>query len=1259
MFDITPDDINQLNDIDLRELVGRLCEAELQRLGLSPSAVTWGGNQTAADGGLDVRVSLPSGADIEGFVPRFSTGFQVKKPDMPRADIITEMRPAGVIRPVIQALADEAGAYIIVSSAGSTADSALRNRQGALREALGDVSNAIKLHTDFYDRTRLATWVRCHPGLIAWVKGRVGRTLVGWQPYGPWSGKVEGIEAEYLLDDKLRLCFGRQNDLSEQSMEHAIDQLRDELALPGKVVRLVGLSGVGKTRLVQALFDERVGRRPLPKSLAVYTNLSDDPDPQPTGMASNLIANRMRAILIVDNCPQELHRRLSELCIGQDSTVSVLTVEYDVRDDEPEGTQVVTLDTSSLELIEVLVQRRYPYLSQVNARTVAESSGGNARIAIALAETVKRSDSIAGLSSEELFERLFQQRHAPDNTLLRAAQAFSLVYSFQGEALVGEAAELPALAALAGQAVADTYRHVGELLRRDLVQQRGHWRALLPHAIANRLAARGLEDTPYDLINQFLVGDGTGRLARSLSRRLSFLHDHPKAVAIVESWLAPDGFLGDVTVFTDHSQAMFENIAPVSPKATLAALERAGNGAAMWYRHGSLMRSLAYEPTLFERSTRLLVLAATQSTDERKAKEISETFESLFLINFSGTHASIGQRLAVIEGLLNSGETKFKALGLAALEKVLETTFFGSIRRFDFGARSRDYGYEPECDAEVTQWYSCALNFIARLASTDEGLNTDLRGLLARSFSGLWSSAGIQDELVTLFHQFAAGGFWREGWLACRQLIHFDKQHLPSEDLTRLSELVNDLKPSNTLEQVRAVVLGDRASRFDLSDLDDDDHPLSVEERLEATIYELAATIIVDDTALAEILPELLQGGMRVWSFGRGLARASSDIRETWMKLVEVFEQVAQEHRNVGLFNGVLAELWGQNRSLAQELLDSVLDQPALVAFLPTLHSAVELDERGVDRLKHNLSTGGACISAYQSLAYGRTTEHLAGGLLGDLLVLLAKQPGGFDVALEILHMRFFSDHLAQRGYEPELLEAGRELMRCVVFLNESNESRDHHLADVVRACFATSEASSIVAEITARLKQAVATDETHVYCNDGLFKALYESQPLVVLDALFSDEGDERLGLSFFDRMHNNRGRQVDTFSSKKLIEWCDVDRERRYLLSASFVTFATRPDVNDPLIWSEHAKALLAHAPVPETVLAAFIKRFKPQSWTGSRAVLLEANAQLLDSLEWKTSPDLMSFVAEAKARLTEEILQEQQWETERDRTQDERFE
>jgi hypothetical protein len=109
MFDVEPDDIQKLNDTDLRELIGRLCEAELASLGLSPAAVTWGGSQTAKDGGLDVRVNLPSDIEITGFIPRIATGYQVKKPDMAWAAITSEMRPAGNIRPVISELTGLSG----------------------------------------------------------------------------------------------------------------------------------------------------------------------------------------------------------------------------------------------------------------------------------------------------------------------------------------------------------------------------------------------------------------------------------------------------------------------------------------------------------------------------------------------------------------------------------------------------------------------------------------------------------------------------------------------------------------------------------------------------------------------------------------------------------------------------------------------------------------------------------------------------------------------------------------------------------------------------------------------------------------------------------------------------------------------------------------------------------------------------------------------------------------------------------------------
>ena len=52
-------------------------------------------------------------------------------------------------------------------------------------------------------------------------------------------------------------------------------------------------------------------------------------------------------------------------------------------------------------------EKRFPKLSQVDAQTAAEFSGGNARIAIALAEAVKRRGvPLGSLSDAQLFERL-------------------------------------------------------------------------------------------------------------------------------------------------------------------------------------------------------------------------------------------------------------------------------------------------------------------------------------------------------------------------------------------------------------------------------------------------------------------------------------------------------------------------------------------------------------------------------------------------------------------------------------------------------------------------------------------------------------------------------------------------------------------------------------------------------------------------------------------------------------------------------------
>ncbi len=516
MLEVTDRDIADLNDTDLRALVALLAEATLRRHHLPSSAVTWGGDQNAPDGGLDVRVELEVGAAIGGFIPRSSTGFQVKKPDLAPADIRSEMRPGGVLRDSIRDLADKDGAYIIASSGSHLSDAALGRRRAAMRAAINDHPNGPNLIVEFFDRQRLATWVRDFPGLCPWVLARVGRPVRGWRSFGDWAFSGTGAAAEFIIDETARLYAGTPKSGKSGTalpILAGLQEMRASLARPGSSLRLIGLSGVGKTRLVQAMFEERLGTASLDPNLAIYTDLAHHPEPAPISVTTYLLQRRERSIVVVDNCPADLHHQLTQLCQSSGSTVSVVTVEYDIRDDAPEGTDVFRLEAASGDVVTKLVSARCRWLSQVDAQSIGVFSGGNARVGFALAQTVRVGESLSGLSNEDLFSRLFSQRHADDAGLMASAEACALVYSFEGETIGGDRDEISRIAAIAGCAPATLHRHIAELERRGLLQKRGCWRAVLPHAIANQLAERALENVRVVDVHRELVERAPQRLS--------------------------------------------------------------------------------------------------------------------------------------------------------------------------------------------------------------------------------------------------------------------------------------------------------------------------------------------------------------------------------------------------------------------------------------------------------------------------------------------------------------------------------------------------------------------------------------------------------------------------------------------------------------------------------------------------------------------------------------------------------------------------
>jgi hypothetical protein len=1266
MFDITGDHIAELNDEDLRSLIGMLCEAEIRRRGLAVSSVMWGGNQNAKDAGLDVRIALPSKTAIDGFILRPSTGFQVKKSDMPRNAIIDEMKPKGVIRPSIAALAQESGAYIMVSAAGSTTDSALKDRRDAMAEAMHGVLQADKLAVDFLDRGRVATWVRDHAGIIPWVRKKIGKAIPGWHPYGGWSHAPDSTNQDYLADDAARIKTGTQDEGDGLSAIDGINRIRDALRTPGRVVRLVGLSGVGKTRLLEALFDDKIGTNPLDPALAAYTNVADTPDPQPSGLAAELLAERRRMILVIDNCPPDLHQKLSEIVRVTGSTLSVITVEYDIREDQPEGTDVFSLEVSSDDLIEKLVARRFPRLSQIDCQRIAEFSGGNARIAIALAGTVQKDETVAGLKDVELFRRLFHQRHQPDESLLLIAQACALVYSFQGHDLDGDNAELPILGGLIGKTADEMYMGVAELRRRDLLQVRSVWRAVLPHGIANRLAAMALQNIPPQRIETAIIRGKSDRLLRSFSRRLGYLDDSEDARAIVTAWLAPSGLLFDVLNLSDLHNAIFHNIAPVMPEPVLSALERAIEQAdASTLERSkhfiSLIRSLAYDAKFFARAVGLLLRFYAIETDDNVDDDAGKVIASFCYIYLSGTHATIEQRRALIERLLRSPAIKLQALGVQSLEAMLKTDHFSSSYLFEFGARSRDHGYYPKSDADIAEWFGSALKLSEEIATSDAPVADEVKKVIATEFRGLWSNIPFCDEIDRIARAFAGNGFWRDGWVAARQTRAYDAKRLPPESLAKLRTLEEYLRPKDLVAKVRGIVLEAKGRGLDYDDMDDvDTYDFETsEKRTAAAIEQLGKDVAADTESFLEILPELLSGGGRLAPFGAALAQGTEEPRVIWDALVR--QSAANPNGSPAVMGGFLGALQKTNPVEVDAMLDEALIDPALAIWFPYLQASVAIDDKGIARIHRSLELGQSPIERYSHLAWGRASDPIPGPAFRDVVVAICDK-GGIDTSLHMVSMRLVSDQASKSPPLPETLEAGRRVLSMFELGNSKRQVQreDHELGSLAHVCLVGMEGKEVARRLIRMLKEASADYKLRAHDYDDLVKALFAIQPAAALDEMFTgDDASVKVAVRFVETLMRRRASPLDGVSPETLIAWCKIDSNVRYPIATAAGSLFKEDKDAAPLQWTPLAQLILQNAPDSKSILQLIVKRLNFNSWSGSWATKMEGRLKLLEQLDVGGDAELQKVKAEAVTRIRSQIEQSRLREAEEDRERSARFE
>ncbi|WP_176059552.1 hypothetical protein [Paraburkholderia sp. BCC1876] len=1255
-FEVSARDIADLSDINLRALVARLCMARLADAGLPTASVIWGGDQRAPDGGIDVRVQI-SDRDRQGKpFSRSSVGFQVKATKMGASEVRSEMCPGGLLRPAIRELIQERGAYIIASS-DSAADGEYKKRVAAMEAAAASDAGYEHAEFDFYDARRLADWANRHPGVVAWVRSQLGRPLQGWQPHGQWANTHGGKAQPFLPDDKHRLSDPHDRERSFTLIEGLTHVIR-ALGIGGSSVRLTGLSGVGKTRFAQALFEESAVPDPLSPGLAVYTDTSHSPDPSPLAVLEELLASRRRAILVVDNCGSQLHNQLTARCKVSDR-VSLLTIEYDIREDLPLETNVFQLEAASSDLIEKVIEQQFPDISQVNVRTITEFADGNSRVAIALASTMDSNDSLAGLTDRELFDRLFWLGKEIQHELKVAAEACALVYSFDGEDMEGELAQL---AALAGEPALALYRRVSELQKRGLAQRRGRWRAVLPHAIANTLAKQALEAIPYSLIKLKLVV-GQERLLRSFSRRLGYLHTSREAVGIVRAWFSTGELLGDLAGLSPLLVDVLANVAPVDPSAALESLKRAIKGPRSAEvlalsnisrsRLVRLIRSIAYEKEFFEDCLDVLVAFARVEPADNKTDPTRAVISSLFTVYLSGTHASTQQRAGWIRQAVESDDTQIQAIGFEALSSALKSDHFSSFYGFEFGARVRNYGADPRGKA-ISEWFETFIQLTAEFARGDGLLAESARDLLAQSFRSLWTFAGMADALEAAVGPLLGTG-WERGWLAIRQTIQFDGEHLSVDIRTRLSELEAHARPQTLVGRVKAVVLNGNSA--DVGFYDGESGANGYEDA-EHAARELGELVAADQVAFRTLLPFVVTNKQgRQWMFGAGLAAKAKSAEVYWGALVEAFELTPEDQRNVQVLRGFLSATSEKNRPLFERILDEAMGCVSLAKWVPVLQLSAPLDDRGCLRLLASMDNPAVSAWMFQYLSLGRTTQTIGEERLAQMLQRLSIKPDGLGVAIDILYMHIHDNPNPIAGY---LNNVALNLIAHAPFA-KNNHRLDHELAGVIEKFLLGTDAETVARQVLISIGAGLDNYTLSRYDLTKTLASLCKTQPGIALDLLVGEEPDVE-GADFRRRYSLAGGRRSSALagiSIEALLKWCREGAPERWVRVAPLVPAFERSDDKNGPGWSEHVFALLQNSPSPIHVAESIVDLIVPSSWSGSRAEVIRQRLPLLDKFAEVLGPEHADQVARWRNNLTQVIEREALRELNEHRAQNERFE
>jgi putative zinc finger/helix-turn-helix YgiT family protein len=1225
-FEVTGQHVAALTDRKLANLTRRLLSAEAQSGNLPMDGVHVAATIAAPDGGEDARIEWAGGPDRTSYIPSRLTQFQLKAMSISPAEAASDIRASDKsIKPMIRAALEAGGTYVMLCSRPYTKSQIIK-RENNIRDTLASGGLVIKpKQVQFRDADQIAAWANVHPSVAAWVLEQTQPGLIGpFREWTHWAGRHEHDSSPYVPDTRLAKFS---------------DKLRALVTTARGVARVVGLSGVGKSRLVlEALGpteDEEAARLRL-SDLVLYAVESEAGSTTVKSIVQNLVDVSIRAVVVVDRCAPETHLDLAAMVKRSSSRLSLVTIDHEIPPGDPLPDDTLLVEPAEKTVIDGILQHVAPNLPSEDHRRLLSFAAGYPQLARLIGQAWLADIPIASATNDDLIDRILIGRKALDPDLMKDAGMLLSAFGLLGVRPPLDA-DLTEAAKFSRRSVDDLRAAFDELEVRGVAQRRGRLISLQPRPVALALAERQWRRWDARRWDSLLVGDVPEHLRNRAVRQLAMLNTKPIAMEVARHLCRLDGPLASVEGLSREGNAeVVSALAEIDAEAAVSLLERVIEPltetdlktSLIDHTRRNLVRALekiCFVKETFERGARLMLQLAV-AENERWGNNSTGQFVGLFPTLLADTSAGPDLRLQVIDEGLKSTQPRQLNILVDALAKGTELhSFTRSIGPETHGSRPALEPWGPKIWKEAFDYIRECVERLTTLALRSDEVGARARQRLSPAIRGLVARGLIDFIEVQIAKVIAVHSYWPEALSALGDVLQFDHEALEPGVETRVRVLIERLKPNGIADRVRFLVT---EMPWDYPE----DEKLDFDERSKRQIQaveQLADEILRDSAdALKGFLPQLSRGHHRMaLVFGRAIAQFANDPLVWRQPIMAAYEATPPDDRHLAMIAGYFTGLAERDAEAVKRFKEDASRSETFAVVLLLLSASIGITENDIELGCRALKAGVIPARMMMQWASGGVLDKLPSTSVAPLFdQLFAMGEQGFSVAIELMGMYVHGNAQRLEHLRPQLRQASN--YPALRGERPGSQMDEHHFTQMMKWVLAKGPKDADARTIAMTLAKQLAADPDGD--GRGLIKPLLPQLITGFLEIVWPQFGQAIVS----DRMKAWRFEQAlgdsYSFSNVKqpailylpedtLLAWCHArpDVGPAFVAAIAPVLTTRDPHATDrkfhPLVMR-----LLDEFGDRDDVLRTLDRNLNTFSWAGSRANYYALYEEPLRSLE-----------------------------------------